>query len=178
MLSFCNLRSAAFLWIWEQPLGCNSQEPYICPDWAKNHKIIRPDGGQNPQYIIVDQRLSTMSTSAVQITILPAESIVNLFSVGSYDILKMSRLKQYTSIVTTRFRQAVYLNWTRQMLIPATIGHNQGYTLIDACFTEELMHDHNSQSTTVCCYIRSVNNFTPIRIRAGMKNSRPVGSPW
>ena len=69
----------------------------------------------------------------------------------------MSRLKQDTSIGTTRFMQAVYLNWTRQMLIPDPIGHDQGYTFIVACFIEQLMHDHHLQSTTVCGYIRSVN---------------------
>jgi hypothetical protein len=77
--------------------------------------------------------------------------------VGSYVISKMSRLKQDTSIGTTRFRQAVYLNWTRQMMIADPIGHNQGYTLIIACFIKQLMHNHNPQLTTVCGYIQSIN---------------------
>jgi hypothetical protein len=35
----------------------------------------------------------------------------------------LSRLKQDSSIETTRFRQAVYLNWTRRMLIPDLLAH-------------------------------------------------------
>jgi hypothetical protein len=75
----------------------------------------------------------------------------------------MTRLKQDTSIGTTRFRQAVYLNWTRRMLIPDPIGHNWGYTLIVACFIEQLMHDHNSQLTTGCGYIWNVNILFRLR---------------
>jgi len=75
----------------------------------------------------------------------------------------MSRLKQDTSIGTTRSRQAVYLNWMRRMLIPDPIGHERGYTLIVACFIEQLMNDHNSQPTTVCGYIRSVNILFQLR---------------
>jgi len=49
------------------------------------------------------------------------------------------------------------------MLIPDPIGKDRGYTLIVACFIEQLMHDHNSQSTTVCGYIRSVNILFQLR---------------
>jgi len=43
------------------------------------------------------------------------------------------------------------------MLIPDPVGNDRGYTLIVACFIEQLMHNHNSQLTTVCGYIQSVN---------------------
>ncbi len=49
------------------------------------------------------------------------------------------------------------------MLILDPVGHNQGYTFIVACFIEQLMHDHNLQSTTVCGYIRSVNILFQLR---------------
>ncbi len=49
------------------------------------------------------------------------------------------------------------------MLIPDPIGNDRGYTLILACFIEQLMHDHNSQSTTVCGYIRSINILFQLR---------------
>jgi len=75
----------------------------------------------------------------------------------------MSRLKQDTSIGTTRFRQAVYLNWTRRMLIPDPTGNDRGYTFIIACFIEQLVHDHNSQSTTVCGYVQSMNILFQLR---------------
>ncbi len=90
---------------------------------------------------------------------LPPASIANLIPVGSYVILKMSRFKQDTSIGTTRFRQAVYLSRMRRMLIPDPVGQDRGYTFIVACFIEQLMHNHNSQSTTVYGYIRSINIF-------------------
>ncbi len=49
------------------------------------------------------------------------------------------------------------------MLIPDPVGHDQGYTFIIACFIEQLMHNHHSQSTTVCGYIRSVNILFQLR---------------
>ena len=49
------------------------------------------------------------------------------------------------------------------MLIPDPVGHDRGYTFIIACFIEQLMHDHHSQSTTVCGYIRSVNILFQLR---------------
>jgi len=91
----------------------------------------------------------------------------------------MSRLKQDTSIGTTRFRQAVYLNWTRRMLIPDPIGHDRGYTLIIACFIKQLMHDHNPQSTTVCGYIQSINILFQLHnctIPADLSDKENIGS--
>ena len=82
---------------------------------------------------------------------LPPKSVANLHPVGSYVISKMSGLKQVTSIWTKRFRQAVYLSWTRRVLIPYPVGPHWhwGYTFILACFIKQLMHDHNSQLATV-----------------------------
>jgi hypothetical protein len=75
----------------------------------------------------------------------------------------MSRLKQDSTVETTRFRQAVYINWTRNMLIPDPCGPEPGYEFVLACFLEKLMNSHNSRSATVCGYTVSINTLFQLR---------------
>jgi len=75
----------------------------------------------------------------------------------------MSQLKQDSSIETIRFRQAVYINWTKTMLIPDPCGPEPGYEFIVACFLEQLMNSHNSRADTVRGYDKAINILFGLR---------------
>jgi hypothetical protein len=94
---------------------------------------------------------------------LPTESRVALVDLGNFVDTKMSRIKQDSSIETIRFRQAVYINWTKTMLIPDPCGREPGYEFIVTCFLEQLMNSHNSRADTVCGYVKAVNILFELR---------------
>lgn len=68
-------------------------------------------------------------------------------------------LKSDSELETTRFRQAVYINFARRKHIPNPCGNKQGYERIIACFIKQLMLDHNSCSATVHSYVESINTL-------------------
>jgi hypothetical protein len=98
---------------------------------------------------------------------LPATSQASLSALGHIVDRKMSRLKSYSKIETTRFRQAVYLNFISKHRIQDPCSSEPGYQRIIACFMEQLMLDHNSRSATIRGYVKSINtlfklqNFDP-----------------
>jgi hypothetical protein len=71
----------------------------------------------------------------------------------------MSQLKADSELETIRFWQAVYINFTKKHGIPDPCGNKMGYKRIIACFIKQLMMDHNSQSTTVHGYVKSINTL-------------------
>ena len=75
----------------------------------------------------------------------------------------MSRLKTDSELETTRFRQAVYVNFTKTHLIPDPCGNEPGYEYIIVCFIEKLMSDHNSRSKTLRGYVESINSLFRLR---------------
>jgi len=75
----------------------------------------------------------------------------------------MSQIKQDSSIETIRIRQAVYINWTKTMLIPDPCSREPGYEFIVACFLEQLMNSHNSRADTVRGYGKAVNILFELR---------------
>ncbi len=94
---------------------------------------------------------------------LPSKSRATLSSLGHFIDTKLSRLKQDSSVETTWFRQAVYINWTKNMLIPVSCGPESGYEFVLACFLELLMNCHNSRSATIRGYTESINTFFQLR---------------
>jgi hypothetical protein len=90
---------------------------------------------------------------------LPAESQASLAPLGNYVDKKMSRLKPHSELETTRFRQAVYIKFTKQNHMPNPCGSKPGYKRIVACFNKRFMMDHNSWYATVCGYAESVNTL-------------------
>ena len=88
---------------------------------------------------------------------LPAELQAALADLGNIVEAKMSRLKSDSELETTRFRQAVYINFARRNHISDPCGKEQGYKRIIACFIKQLMIDHNSRSATVCGYVDAIN---------------------
>ena len=94
---------------------------------------------------------------------LPSESRAALVDLGNYVDTKMSRLKQDSSIETIRFRQAVYINWTKTVFMPDPCGQEPGYEFILACFIEQLMNSHISRADTVCGYIKAINILFELR---------------
>ena len=75
----------------------------------------------------------------------------------------MSQLKTDSELETARFRQAVYVNFTKNYRIPDPCGNEPGYKYIIACFIEKLMLDHNSRSKTVRGYVESINSLFRLR---------------
>ena len=73
--------------------------------------------------------------------------------------MKLVRLKQGSTIETERFRQAQYLKWCEQMLIPDPCGSDTGYKRLVAYFIENLMLDCNSRLATVQGYTQSINKI-------------------
>ncbi len=67
------------------------------------------------------------------------------------------------SLKTTRLRQAQFIKWCTQKLIPDPCGNEPGYERIVACFTENLMFDCNSHSATVQGYVGSINKLFALR---------------
>jgi len=47
--------------------------------------------------------------------------------------------------------------------VPDPCGNHDGYKRIVACFLEQLMHDHNSRSATVCGYAQAINILFELR---------------
>ncbi len=72
---------------------------------------------------------------------------------------KLSRLKSDSELETTRFRQAVYVNFIKNNHIPDPCGNEPGYERIIACFFEQLMIDQNSHSATVPGYVEAINTL-------------------
>jgi hypothetical protein len=91
--------------------------------------------------------------------ILPAESKIALSNLGNIVDPKMSRLKSDSELKTAQFRQAVYMNFTKNHCTPDPSRNKPGYEYIIACFIEKLMLDHNSQSKTVRGYVESINSL-------------------
>ncbi len=75
----------------------------------------------------------------------------------------MSRLKSDSELETTRFRQAVHINFAIRNHIPDPCGNEQGYKRIIACFIKQLMIDHNSRSATVRSYVDAINTLFRLR---------------
>jgi hypothetical protein len=71
----------------------------------------------------------------------------------------MSRLKSDSELENTRFRQAVYVNFTKNHCIPDPCRNEPGYEYIIACFIEKLMLHHNLQSKTVRGYVKIINSL-------------------
>ena len=59
---------------------------------------------------------------------LPAEARAALNDLGNFIDAKLARLEQGFTIETERFRQAKYLKWCKQMLIPDPCRSEPGYT--------------------------------------------------
>jgi hypothetical protein len=78
---------------------------------------------------------------------------------GNIVAMKMSRLKTDSELETTRFRQAVYVNFTKTHLILDPCGNEPGYKYIIPCFIEKLMSDHKSRSKTLHGYVKSINSL-------------------
>ncbi len=90
---------------------------------------------------------------------LPPKSRAALSNLGNFVDTKMSQLKQDPTVETTRFRQAVYINWTKNMLIPDPCDPEPGYKFVLARFLEQSMNSHNSRSATVCGHTVSINTL-------------------
>ncbi len=82
-----------------------------------------------------------------------------LANLGDIVDAKMSRIKSDPELETTRFRQAVYINFCKAKNIPDPCGNQIGFERIIACFIEQLMLDHNSHSATVCGYVEAINTL-------------------
>jgi len=78
---------------------------------------------------------------------------------GDFIDAKLARLKQGSVIETERFRQAQYLKWCKQKLIPNPCGEEPGYERVVACFIENLIIDCNPRSKTLLGYIQSINKL-------------------
>ncbi len=94
---------------------------------------------------------------------LPAKSRAALGDLGNLVDAKIARLKQGASLETTRFRQAQFIKWCNQKLIPDPCGNEPGYERIVACFAENFMFDCNSCSATVQGYVESINKLFALR---------------
>jgi hypothetical protein len=73
--------------------------------------------------------------------------------------VKLSRLKSDSELETTRFRQAVHVNFIKKNQIPDPCGNEPGYERVIACFIEQFMIDQNSCSATVCGYVKAINTL-------------------
>jgi hypothetical protein len=75
----------------------------------------------------------------------------------------MSKSKQDSEVETIRFRQAVYLNFTKTHLIPDPCGQDPVYEKVVACCIEMLMLEHNSRSATLRGYLQAINTLFSLR---------------
>ncbi len=77
----------------------------------------------------------------------------------------MSLIKQGSGDETARFRQAVYIDWTKRKLIHDPCGDQPGlgYSCVISCFVENLMRDKNCRFKTVKGYVESVNTLFKLR---------------
>ena len=94
---------------------------------------------------------------------LPTEPQTALNDLGDFIDVKLTRLKQGSVIETERFRQAQYLIWCKQKLIPDPCGEEPGYERVVACFVENLIIDCNPRSKTLLGYIQSINKLFEYR---------------
>ncbi len=94
---------------------------------------------------------------------LPPESQAALCNLENIINTKMSLVRQGSGDETARFRQAVYINWTKRKLIPDPCGDQPGYSYIISCFVENLMLDNNSRYKTVKGYVESINTLFKLR---------------
>ena len=106
---------------------------------------------------------STGAQGAESLWFLPAKSQTSLSALGNIVDRKLSRLKADSEIETARFRQAVYLNFTKKHRNHDPCGSEPGYQRIIMCFMEQLMLDHNSWSATVRRYVESINTIFKLR---------------
>jgi hypothetical protein len=89
---------------------------------------------------------------------LPTESQAAFSQLGHIIDSKWSGSKLDSEIETTKFRQAVYVRWAKNMNITKPCGAGQsGYKQIVACFIKNLMLNHNSCSATTRGYAKSIN---------------------
>jgi hypothetical protein len=75
----------------------------------------------------------------------------------------MSLVKLGSGDETTRFRQAVYIDWTIKKHIPDPCGGQPGYSCVISCFVENLMLDNNCPYKTVKGYVESINTLFKLR---------------
>jgi hypothetical protein len=101
---------------------------------------------------------------------LPAKSQASLAPLGNHVDKEMSRLKPDSELETTRFRQAVYIKFTKRNHMPNPCSSKPGYKRIVACFIERLMVDQNSWSTTVHGYAESINTLFQLRNLPALAN--------
>ncbi len=106
---------------------------------------------------------STGTQGAESLQFLPTESQASLSALRNIVDRKLSRLKTDSEIETSRFRQAVYLNFAKKHCIQDPCGSEPGYQRIIACFIKQLMLNHNSWSATVRGYVKSINILFKLR---------------
>ena len=94
---------------------------------------------------------------------LPTESQAALHDLENIIDAKLSRIKRGSADETARFRQAIFISWTKKKFIPDPCGEHQGYQRIVSCFIENLMRDNNSRSKTVKGYVESINTLFKLR---------------
>ncbi len=94
---------------------------------------------------------------------LPPESQATLRNLEDIINKKMSLIKQGSGDEIARFRQAVYINWTKRKLIPDPCGDQPGYSCIISCFVENLMQDKNCRFKTVKGCVESTNTLFKLR---------------
>jgi hypothetical protein len=96
---------------------------------------------------------------------LPPESQAALRNLENIINKKMSLIKQDSGDETARFRQAVYIDWTKRILIliPDPCGDQPGYSCVISCIVENLMLDKNCCFKTVKEYVESINNLFKLR---------------
>jgi hypothetical protein len=97
------------------------------------------------------------------LSFLPAKSRAALGDLGNLVDANIARLEQGASLETSRFRQAQFIKWCNQKLIPDPCGNEPGYEWTVACFAENLMFDCNSHSATVQGYVESINKLFALR---------------
>ncbi len=105
----------------------------------------------------------TGTQEAESLQFLPAESQASLAALGHIVDKKMSKLKADSELETTRFRQAVNLNFINKHCIQDPCGKEPGYKRIITCFIKQLMMDHNSWSATVRGYVEAINALLWLR---------------
>ena len=107
---------------------------------------------------------------------LPAESRSAFDAVGHDVDEKLSRVKSNYRAETSRFRQAVYINWAiKRKKMPDPCGPERGYEAIVSYFVYELINEHNSRSGTVRGYLNDINDLFDMRdfpIPADFKNKQ------
>ena len=96
-----------------------------------------------PQFNMTFQTL-TGPCGIETLLFLPAKSRASHNDLGYFIDSKLPWLKQGSTVETERFRQAQYLKWCKQMLIPDPCVSEPGYELLVAYFIEYLKLNCNS----------------------------------